>query len=190
MNALRTTKACLAALALMLVTAPSSGLDLFDIAPGSDRSEVEDLLRGAGLRYRTAEPSRIEVRANLLAEVFELQRAVFDFGADGRLDMVMIEITPAFDSTGIEILELYEEVASVLLRRLGRPARERSTGAVGSSAQILVGLSSGEVERMMEWETESHVRVGIPRRVDGRIAVVVGVSKHAFPPNDPFWGSR
>jgi hypothetical protein len=182
--------ACAVVVALVLLPAPASGLDLFDLAPGSDRSEVEELLHDAGFRYRTTERSRIEVRASLLADVFELQRCVFDFGSDGRLDTASIEISPALDSDGVEILELYEEVKSLLLRRLGSPTRERSLGTVGSSAQILVGLASGGVERMMEWESEFFVRVGIPRRVDGRIVVVVAASRHSFPETDPFWGPR
>ena len=188
MNGPYLTTVSLVVLTLVLVPSPSSGLDLFDITPGIARSEVENLLQKAGLRYRSSESSKIEIRANLLSGIFELQRAVFDFGTDDRLDTATVEITPAFDSDGFEVLELYDEVTSSLLRRLGSPARERSTGTVSSAGRVLVGLSTGAVERMMEWEMEYFVRVGIPRRVDGRILVVVAVSGHAFPENDPFWG--
>jgi len=188
MNLHRTTTVSLVALVLIFSAPPAIGFDFFEITPGSSRSEVEDLLKEAGLRHRSPDPSRIEVRANVLAGVFELQRAIFEFGMDGRLDTATVEITPAMNSDGVEVLELYDEVASLLLRRLGRPTRERATGTIQDPGQILVGLSTGEVERMMEWETESFVRIGIPRRVDGKILVVVAVSSHAFPDNDPFWG--
>ena len=190
MNVHRTKGVSIVALALVFFASPAIGLDLFEITPGGSRSDIEELLEEAGLRYRSPEPHRIEVRANLLAGVFELQRAVFEFGMDERLDTLAVEITPAMNSDGVEVLELYDEVASLLLRRLGSPTRERSAGAVQSPGQILVGLGTGEVERMMEWESEFFVRVGIPRRVDGKIHVVVAVSGHAFPENDPFWGPR
>jgi hypothetical protein len=172
----------------MLVASPASGLDFFEFIPGSPRPEVEGRLREAGLRFRSPEPSRIEVRATLLPGVFELQRAVFDFGVDGRLHTATVEITPAFNSDGLDVLELYEEVASTLLRRLGNPARERSTGTIRDAGQILVGLSNGEVERMMEWEADHTVRAGIPRRVDGKVLVLVMVSSRELSENNPFWG--
>jgi hypothetical protein len=186
----RTATFSLVALVLVFSASPAIGFDFFEITPGSTRDEVEDLLKDAGLRYRFPDPSRIEVRANVLSGVFELQRAIFEFGVDGRLDTATVEITPAMNSDGLEVLELYDEVASLLLRRLGRPTRECATGMIQSPGQILVGLGTGEVERLMEWETESFVRIGIPRRVDGKILVVVAVSNHAFPGNDLFWGPR
>jgi hypothetical protein len=190
MNQRYSATAAMLALVLVISASPASGIDLFDLAPGSPRPQVEALLKDAGLRYRSLDASGFEVRASLLAGIFELQRGVFEFGEGGRLDTATVEITPAMNSDGLDILELYEEVATLLLRRLGSPTRERSTGTIQSPGQILVGLSTGEVQRMMEWETESFVRLGIPRRVDGRILVVVAVRGRAFPENDPFWGPR
>ena len=189
MNVRCSVTAALAVLVLMFFPSSSIGLDLFDIEPGSERSEVEGLLREAGFRHRPSTTSRIEVRGTLLEGVFELQRCFFDFGTDGRLNTATVEVTPALNSDGFDVLELYEEVTSMLLRRLGSPVRERSTGSLRSSGQILVGFSTGEVERMMEWESPHPVRAGIPRRVDGRILVVVVFSRHALPENDPFWGA-
>lgn len=170
-------------------TAPVAGAGPvpFDTPLGTPGAEVAERLRGEGLRPLPRRDGSLVVEGMVLPEVYEVQRTLYEVGEGGSLRAIHVVVEPDPGAGGDEVLRLYEEVARALARRLGPPAWERAIGRPRSGA-ALAALAAGSVERTAGWDGDPQVRVGIPRRTDGRLVIAILVSRESLPRDLRAWG--
>jgi hypothetical protein len=175
-------------LALALApTLPIVALDARDLQPGTGRAALEATLADANLRTARWGRRALLTTGPLLASVYASQRALLELDAEDRLRLAWIVVEPDPESDGAELLRLYEQVKTDLLRTLGPATWEHSSGQA-PSREILGALASGRVERTIQWDGPLAVRAGIPPRADGRLVVQNVLSAEPLERGQRLWG--
>jgi hypothetical protein len=164
-------------------------LDLLDLEPGMTRSEVERMLWWKSLRARDVREDSIILSLQLIPVIPEQQRTILKFDNERRLFSVNLQIFPAHNSSGEDIISLFQNAREWLIGRLGPPEWERREGSAPPD-EILDALKSGAMVRVLQWENSFIIRFGIPQRVSGKILVEVLVAPLMFPKGSKFWGGR
>lgn len=163
-------------------------LDLLIRSPGLPRAETERRLREVGVDSHEVGGRGLALDTPVLPAVFEEQRTVLVLGDLGRVASVHVQFLPEPSSRAAEVLRLYADVRSALVRLLGRPAWERAEGLGGDVS--LAAISDGSLIRYLQWDGDVTVRAGIPRRVDGEVLVEIAVTRTALRRRQEHWGTR
>jgi hypothetical protein len=172
-----------------LIPSEALCLDLLDLKPGMNRSEVERLLWWESLKAQDVREDSIILDLQLIPVIPEQQRTMLKFDHERRLFSVNLQIFPAYKSSGEDIISLFKNTREWLISRLGPPEWERREGSA-TSEEILDALKSGAMVRVLQWENSFIIRFGIPQRVSGKILVEVLMAPLMFPKGSKFWGGR
>ena len=172
---------------LWTVPASAQAPELLELPLGTRLPDVEARLADWGLDSVVYDSSTLLIEDPILESVYDMQRSFLEFDAAGHLTSIEVQAVPDPGSNGADVMLLYENVKAELMRRLGRPAWERSEGSPRSGS-ILVGLSNGTVIRYLQWEGDVFVRAGIPRRTDGDLVVEVLITSRPIPRRELYWG--
>lgn len=173
---------------LIVIAWPVAALDLLSLAPGTKRAEIVARLAKAHVEASKGERGSLVLDEPLLPDIFERQRTLLEFDGEGRLTSVHLRVVPESGATGDEVLRLYEDVKNRLLKLLGRPAWERREGDAAPD-EILYALSNGDLVRVIQWEGPTTIRAGIPRRVDGEIAIEILITRDRISRTEEYWGA-
>ncbi len=173
--------------ALWAVPAPLQAPELLELPLGTRVADVEARLADWGLDPVVQNSTALLIEGPILTSVYDLQRSFLEFDAAGHLSSIDVQVVPDPGSNGADVMLLYENVKAELMRRLGRPAWERSEGSTRGGG-VLVGLSNGTLIRYLQWEGEVFVRAGIPRRTDGDLIVEVLITARPIPRRQLYWG--
>jgi hypothetical protein len=166
--------------------AEAARVDVLSWLLGKPRPEVvEELARP---RWRPVPRGRhaLLVEAPVIADVFAMQRALFELDATDRLRAVTVHLLPDRTGDAGATLELYADARALLLRRLGNPAWSRDEGALGGATAS--ALFAGRLVRCVQWERDGTVRLGIPRSPSGELRVEIQRANGPLPPADGYWG--
>lgn len=166
---------------------PTFALDTRDLQPGTGRAELERRLAAADLGTTRWGRRALLTQGPLLPAVYASQRALLELDGDDRLRAAWIVVEPPPEADGADLLGLYEQVKTALLRSLGPATWERSSGAA-SAREILLDLAAGRLEYTVQWDGPVAVRAGIPARADGRLAVLIAISAEPLKRGQRFWG--
>lgn len=164
-----------------------SGLEVLLRAPGLDGPALSKLLAAADLEPFPSGPRAAILEATPMPSIFEEQRVVLILDDLGNVSSVHVQVLPEPGSRGADVLRLYADVRDALTRSLGRPAWERTEGSGDVST---MALSDGSAIRYLQWEGETAVRAGIPRRVDGEVLVEIAMTPSPLPRREEYWGAR
>jgi hypothetical protein len=164
-------------------------LDLLDLKPGMTRGEIERILWWQSLKARNVREDLIILDLQFIPVIPEQQRTIMKFDDEKRLFSVNLQIFPAYNSSGEEVMNLYQTAREWLISRLGSPRWERREGSAPPE-EILEALRSGAMVRALQWENSFIIRFGIPQRVSGKILVVILMAPLMFPKGSKFWGGR
>lgn len=153
------------------------GNSLEGLFPGSDFDRVLEALAGRGILGGVQE-GRFRIFETLwFEEISQRQRLVLE-RTGSRLTRagILIDLDAVGEPESFE--HLYERLRSVLIRRYGAPiSQEKGVFEPGMADE----LRAGRFLRISDWHTPAGViRLGIPRRMDGRIRIEV-VYASSFP---------
>lgn len=168
-------------------TAPAEPLGLLDLTPGTDRAALEMRITQAG--WTTAPFGRrgLLFSGAVVPELYADQRTLLEFDNQHRLRAAHVVIRLPDGSSGSEVMRLYGEFKSALLRRLGPANWERSSGTA-SSRDLLAALSEGRVVRFVQWDGPPCIRAGVPVRADGQVVLQVLVAAEKLDRGRTLWG--
>ena len=143
---------------------------LLALAPGADLDIALARLEGAGYRGVALGGTRVyEMR--VIDDLENRQRLVVE-GSAGRVARVGVIIDVQDANDAMSVAQAYERARKALLDRFGSPSNSYDQGAPG--ATFVADLNAGRVVRAMEWRTaEGTLRLGIPRRMDGRVRIEI-----------------
>lgn len=86
-----------------------------------------------------------------------------------------------------DIMDAYDRVRRRLLEQLGNPTNSYERGAVGPA--LADEIRSGAFIRVLDWQTpHGLLRLGFPRRLDGRIRLEVQVAERFPREVEGMWG--
>ena len=140
------------------------------LAPGADSDIAAARLEGAGYRGLAQGGTRVYA-TRVIDDLDNRQRLVVE-GDAGRVMRVgvIIDVPDANDANAVT--QAYERVRKALLDRFGSPSTSYDQGAPGPT--FVADLNAGRVVRAMEWRTaQGTLRLGIPRRMDGRVRIEI-----------------
>ena len=183
------------AMALVLLTmsagcatggAAVAPFEVLGLPLGLAREEVEQRLKGSAVMVLERGAGTLSIEGPMIETAFQTQRALLHFDEDRRLDRIHIRIIPDTSSGGADLLRLYRDVRHRLIKRMGPPSFERSEGDAPERS-LLREIQNGAVVRLIQWDDGRTVRAGIPRRVDGNLAVEILVTSHRLSRSDELW---
>jgi hypothetical protein len=117
----------------------------------------------------------IQWNVEVISGIFERQDVV------RRGDAVHVQIVPDRGASLAEILRLADDVRLKLKKQHGTPSWERQEEHGDLHVKV----------RTTQWETPQRtIRVGIPRRVDGKVLVEIAITRRPLPRTDPFWSAE
>ncbi|HKI86210.1 MAG TPA: hypothetical protein VKA53_05660 [Thermoanaerobaculia bacterium] len=184
-----TSRSAILALALTLVISlPARAVDPLALHLGVARSALPKALIEGDRGLVPLGGGRALARGLELDGVYERQRGILRFDQENRLESIDVQIIPDEESDGREVLRLYAEIRSRLLRRLGSPSWEQAEGDP-HRPDLLAALSNGEVTRYLEWDGTKSIRMGIPLRADGAVLIELEISARPSPREQLAWGS-
>lgn len=182
-----TTRAGFASLVVLVLAGSAvARAGILDLAPGTPRGRVEQVLAEAEIDGAKARDDEILLAAPVLPEVFATQRALLRFDDDRRLRTVAIQIHPDPGADGRELLRLWDDVRHELIRSLDAPAWERDEVPPGDP---LEALARRRLVKLVQWEDGHVVRLGIPYRVDGEVLIEVLITSEHLSRTRLDWGS-
>jgi len=159
---------------------------LLAIAPGMDMGAVRSRLEDAGYRGAVPQGNAVVFETRLIGDVEARQRlaVVQDAGRVARTAL-LIDIDDAANAAAVS--QVYERARKALLDRFGNPSLAFEEGNFGPA--MVVDLNAGRFVRVMEWRTQAGtLRLGIPRRLDGRLRIEIQHAAGFPPPRDLSWG--
>lgn len=167
----------------------SRSIEWLDWLPGMHRSQILQQLEAAGLHQDGQDREMLVFNYDVLPGVYAEQRAILLFTEDGELDKIYLQVLPFPNSTGNDVLRLYDEVRQQCIRLVGVPTWEIVEGN-GSGPDLLRDLTWGRAVRMAQWEDRTRsMRMGIPERVDGKVLIELLVTREPLPRSDRMWGA-
>ncbi len=90
-------------------------------------------------------------------------------------------------ASSADIMDVYNRVRRRLLERLGNPTNSYERGAIGPT--LADDIRSGAFVRVLDWQTPNGmVRLGFPRRLDGRLRLEVQVAASFPRETEGLWG--
>ncbi|MEQ8428746.1 MAG: hypothetical protein RLT87_03090 [Gammaproteobacteria bacterium] len=167
---------------------PDSGdlsLTLRNLAPGKTEDQIQLILSNANVRGGINFANLVVYEYPLFDEIVRRQRLALEYST-GLLERSGLIID--FDNVGDRdsVVQTFERVREILIRRLGNPTRTIEEGEF--SVNFIADINSQRLVRLIEWQTATGtIRFGIPRRLDNQVRMEV---QHAssFPPfNDTLW---
>lgn len=159
-------------------------LDL--LQPGMSLAEAESRLAVSGLSPAPAQGNLRVWESPLFDDVLKRQRFVLE-AIDGRVKRAAVVVV--LDRLGalMEIMDLLDRVRRTLIARHGAPARSYERGAV--TRQLAAELRAASSVRLYDWDVDGkRLRLGIPRRIDGRLRLEVQLAEDFPSEKDTAWG--
>lgn len=159
--------------------------DLTSLAPGTGLAVAQAALAGAGIAGGAELGGLYVYEYPYLREIPQRQRLVLQHSG-GALDRAAVVIDLDDAGGGANAQQVFERVQKALIDRYGTPASAFEEGDFATG--LVVGVASGQLIRIYEWPTASGVlRLGIPRRLDGRVRIEIQ-HRASFPqPRDTLW---
>ncbi len=154
------------------IPAPTAALfDIATVQPGCQVASLLESLKQSGIRM-----IRIGNQYNsefpYFEDLFQRQSVVVDTDGEGTVVRVGVLVKLEDFAATSEIMDAFDRVRRRLLERLGNPTDSYERGAVG--ADLPDEIRSGMFVRVLDWKTPGGVlRLGFPRRLDGRIRLEV-----------------
>ena len=174
-------------------TAASPGnrdVNILSWSPGDSFRKIKQEIRDARLRPIKYSARAFILVAPVLKDIYEAQRSLVEFDGKRRLTTLNVRVLPEPGSSGSDILRLYNDVKDSLIGKLGPPTWELQSGQAGRPEDILIALSNGDLLRSVQWEGSRNIRMGIPPRVDGEVAIEILITKHPIRRSTTFWGGK
>ena len=179
----------LISLFILLIPATGESLDILSLEPGMSREAVEHMLRDESIRSTGFGKIALLLTIPVVPDIIERQRSLLEFNSKGDLSSVDIQIIPGRDSSGMQVMSLYDTVRDWMISRLGTPAWQRIEGTAVPE-ELLLALSKGKVYRLLQWENSYAIRLGIPRRASGDVLIEILIAPQMLPRGSKFWGGR
>lgn len=159
--------------------------DLVSLAPGTGLAAAQAALAGAGITGGAELGGLYVYEYQYLREIPQRQRLAL-VHSGGALDLVAVVIEVDEAGGGANPQQVFERVQKALIDRYGTPATAFEEGDFAGG--LGAGVATGQVIRLYEWPTAGGVlRLGIPRRLDGRVRIEIQ-HRASFPqPRDTLW---
>lgn len=161
---------------------------LTGLPPGLPLGLARQRLDSAGISGGVGLAGAVVYEVRLLPDLDRRQRLalVHDHGRLTRVAWI-IDLDTARDAG--EVSRTYNRLRELLIRRYGSPARTFEQGRI--TASYAADIGAGRLILNTEWDTiAGTIRLGLPRRLDGRVRIEVQLAPAFAPARDTAWSIR
>ncbi len=139
--------------------------------PGFNTEKAVKQLARAGLKNPVEQGNILVYEARLFEEIEQRQRlALIDEG--GQLGQVNLIFDYMDKVQFSDFTKTFERIKEIMIRTLGAPDEFWEQGEIGQN--FVKDINSGKVIRVYEWHmSHGKLRLGIPRRLDGRVRIEI-----------------
>ena len=160
--------------------------DLAAIVPGTAVASFVDALDRRGMAM-TKIGNLYSADHPVFEDLFQRQTLAAEADDAGSLVRAGVVVRLEEYATPSDIMDAYDRIRRRLLDRLGNPANSYERGAVGPA--LADEIRSGAFVRVLDWKTpHGLLRLGFPRRLDGRIRLEVQVAREFPGETEGMWG--
>jgi len=153
---------------------------------GESRQAVESITARIGAGPRRW--SGFDVWEGTFFEDVAQRQRLFCTSESGKLMKAAI-LVDVYTGVPGSVMDVFDRVKRSLIERFGTPADFYERGAVGP--MLSEEVRSGSFVRTFEWRVPSgSLRLGIPRRLDGRLSIEVAIGDSFPPPKENTWGTE
>lgn len=169
-----------------VTTVSTARFDLVTVEPGEALEPLLEKLGKAGI-VMTRLGNRYTADYPVYEDLFQRQSLIVEADDEQRVVRAGAVVRLEDFSTAADIMDVYDRVRRRLLERLGNPTNSYERGAVGPT--LADEIRSGAFVRVLDWKTSGGlVRLGFPRRLDGRIRLEVQVAESFPKETEGMWG--
>jgi hypothetical protein len=168
------------------VVSEAGGLIITTLTPGISIDRALEITAEAGMAGKVEGPGYYIYEARVFRDVFNRQRLVIEHSR-GLVERTSLIVDIDDGERPSDIARTYENMKETLIRLYGKPLRFEEKGKFSPALQE--DLNGGKFVRIMDWKVGRGVlRLGIPRRLDGRVRIEVQYAESVPPLDITMWG--
>ncbi|MBP7633838.1 hypothetical protein KBA41_06685 [Candidatus Ozemobacteraceae bacterium] len=164
----------------------SERFDLAAIVPGTEVASFVVALDRRGIAM-TKTGNLFSADHPVFEDLFQRQTLAAEADDAGNIVRAGAVVRLEEYATPSDIMDAYDRIRRRLLDRLGNPVNSYERGAVGPA--LADEIRSGAFVRVLDWKTpHGLLRLGFPRRLDGRIRLEVQIAREFPRETEGMWG--
>ncbi|MCX8110329.1 MAG: hypothetical protein N3D15_03650 [Syntrophorhabdaceae bacterium] len=160
-------------------------VDIAALPPGLKIDQAKEILKKNNIVDPVSQDDLLIYEARVFEEI-ELRQRLALIQKNNLINKSAIIVDFNITDRPADIMQTYQRVSSILLNKYGTPTNFYERGTVG--ANLMDDIRNGNFIRISEWSRPGGViRLGLPRRLDGRVRMEIQFAPSFPPPGETLW---